>query len=159
MATGIHRVSAQAEAWSGRGTAARVDGASALRAAAAAGAVNDWQRPVGRGAAGDIGKAGGHGLVVTAGRSGDAAGTGSETGGQESVAGLQNVHRLICMRVPRVYPNVKSRRGGPCTKHACLGLRSRPITPASAEASLRPRTCMHVNARGRRPRQACFVQG
>eukprot|EP00955_Chlamydomonas_euryale_P042708 352412-Chlamydomonas_euryale.AAC.1 len=32
------------------------------------------------------------------------------------------------------------------------GCRSRPITPAEAEAGLRPRTCMHVNARGRRPR-------
>eukprot|EP00955_Chlamydomonas_euryale_P118169 366522-Chlamydomonas_euryale.AAC.6 len=67
----------------------------------------------------------------------------------------------------------------------CRGRRSRPITPAEAEANLRPRTCMHVNARGwrptllcmhvrgrgpaeakvgvigrdRRPRQACFVQG
>eukprot|EP00955_Chlamydomonas_euryale_P110052 365977-Chlamydomonas_euryale.AAC.1 len=32
------------------------------------------------------------------------------------------------------------------------GRRSRPITPAKAEVGLRPRTCMHVNARGRRPK-------
>eukprot|EP00955_Chlamydomonas_euryale_P061160 357928-Chlamydomonas_euryale.AAC.6 len=31
------------------------------------------------------------------------------------------------------------------------GCRSRPITPAEAEAGRRPRACMHVNARGRRP--------
>eukprot|EP00955_Chlamydomonas_euryale_P116240 366406-Chlamydomonas_euryale.AAC.3 len=62
--------------------------------------------------------------------------------------------------------------------------RARPITLAEAEAGLRPRTCMHVHARGRgaftcmhvrsrgpaeaeagvigqdgRPSQACFVQG
>eukprot|EP00955_Chlamydomonas_euryale_P101309 365336-Chlamydomonas_euryale.AAC.12 len=32
------------------------------------------------------------------------------------------------------------------------GRRSRPITPAEASAVVRPRTCMHVNAQGRRPR-------
>eukprot|EP00955_Chlamydomonas_euryale_P047621 353747-Chlamydomonas_euryale.AAC.1 len=32
----------------------------------------------------------------------------------------------------------------------CRGRRSRPIMPA--EAGLRPRTCMYVNARGQRPR-------
>eukprot|EP00955_Chlamydomonas_euryale_P099685 365234-Chlamydomonas_euryale.AAC.11 len=32
------------------------------------------------------------------------------------------------------------------------GRRSRPITPAEAKAGLRPRTSMHVNARGWRPR-------
>eukprot|EP00955_Chlamydomonas_euryale_P060147 357630-Chlamydomonas_euryale.AAC.5 len=32
------------------------------------------------------------------------------------------------------------------------GRRSRHTTPAQAEAGLRPRTCMHVNARGQRPR-------
>eukprot|EP00955_Chlamydomonas_euryale_P117335 366466-Chlamydomonas_euryale.AAC.22 len=36
--------------------------------------------------------------------------------------------------------------GHPCTKHAFLGLLSRPITPASASAGPRPRTSMHVNA-------------
>eukprot|EP00955_Chlamydomonas_euryale_P103827 365526-Chlamydomonas_euryale.AAC.7 len=35
------------------------------------------------------------------------------------------------------------------------GRRSRPITPVKAEAGLRPRTCMHVNARGRRPMGFC----
>eukprot|EP00955_Chlamydomonas_euryale_P108962 365895-Chlamydomonas_euryale.AAC.7 len=34
----------------------------------------------------------------------------------------------------------------------CRGRRSRPIMPAEAEAGLRPRTCMYVNARGRRPK-------
>eukprot|EP00955_Chlamydomonas_euryale_P079879 363353-Chlamydomonas_euryale.AAC.14 len=34
----------------------------------------------------------------------------------------------------------------------CRGRRSRPITPAEAKAGPRPRTCMHVHARGRRPR-------
>eukprot|EP00955_Chlamydomonas_euryale_P087496 364298-Chlamydomonas_euryale.AAC.13 len=32
------------------------------------------------------------------------------------------------------------------------GRGSRPITRAEAKAGLRPRACMHVNARGRRPR-------
>eukprot|EP00955_Chlamydomonas_euryale_P072353 361372-Chlamydomonas_euryale.AAC.1 len=47
---------------------------------------------------------------------------------------------------PCVYPHVKPWQGHPCTRHACLGLRSRPITLASASAGPRPRTCMHVNA-------------
>eukprot|EP00955_Chlamydomonas_euryale_P067385 359832-Chlamydomonas_euryale.AAC.15 len=34
----------------------------------------------------------------------------------------------------------------PCTKHACLGLWSQPITPASTSAGPGPRTCMHVRA-------------
>eukprot|EP00955_Chlamydomonas_euryale_P073369 361719-Chlamydomonas_euryale.AAC.6 len=33
--------------------------------------------------------------------------------------------------------------GHPCTKHACLGHPSRPVTPAKAEAGPRPRTCMN----------------
>eukprot|EP00955_Chlamydomonas_euryale_P075427 362321-Chlamydomonas_euryale.AAC.9 len=47
---------------------------------------------------------------------------------------------------PHVYPHVKPRHLNPCTKHACLGLRSRPITPAEPKAGPMPRTCMHVNA-------------
>eukprot|EP00955_Chlamydomonas_euryale_P104575 365576-Chlamydomonas_euryale.AAC.9 len=34
----------------------------------------------------------------------------------------------------------------------CRGRSLRPVMPAEAEAGLRPRTCRHVNARGRRPR-------
>eukprot|EP00955_Chlamydomonas_euryale_P057124 356669-Chlamydomonas_euryale.AAC.4 len=34
----------------------------------------------------------------------------------------------------------------------CRGRRSWPVMSAEAEAGLRPRTCIHVNARGRRPR-------
>eukprot|EP00955_Chlamydomonas_euryale_P042558 352358-Chlamydomonas_euryale.AAC.2 len=39
----------------------------------------------------------------------------------------------------------------------CRGRRSRPITPAEAAAGLRPRTCMHVNARGQRPATSAHV--
>eukprot|EP00955_Chlamydomonas_euryale_P073127 361622-Chlamydomonas_euryale.AAC.3 len=34
----------------------------------------------------------------------------------------------------------------------CRGRRLRPVMPAEAEAGLRPRICMYVNAPGRRPR-------
>eukprot|EP00955_Chlamydomonas_euryale_P054892 355982-Chlamydomonas_euryale.AAC.5 len=58
---------------------------------------------------------------------------------------------MCVVRVPSVYPQVKSRRGGDA-QNVCRGRRSRPIMPAEAEVGLRPRTCTHVNGRGRRPR-------
>eukprot|EP00955_Chlamydomonas_euryale_P098527 365152-Chlamydomonas_euryale.AAC.6 len=54
-----------------------------------------------------------------------------------------STHAVYVRGVPSVYPDAKPRQGGPCTKHSS-SRRSRPITPAEAKASPRPRTCMHV---------------
>eukprot|EP00955_Chlamydomonas_euryale_P066748 359636-Chlamydomonas_euryale.AAC.2 len=53
--------------------------------------------------------------------------------------------KLRCGK-PAIYIWGYPLQGLPCTKHACLGLRFRPIMPASASAGPRPRTCMHANA-------------
>eukprot|EP00955_Chlamydomonas_euryale_P115349 366343-Chlamydomonas_euryale.AAC.8 len=68
------------------------------------------------------------------------------------------VHACICHCANPVYavrmwglsspldPHVKPWQRRPRTGHACFGLRSQPITPASASAGPRPQTCMHVHA-------------
>eukprot|EP00955_Chlamydomonas_euryale_P093890 364813-Chlamydomonas_euryale.AAC.5 len=53
---------------------------------------------------------------------------------------------------PRAFTLMWNRGGVVRAQIIRRGRRSRPVTPAEAVAGLRPMICMHINARGLRPR-------